>query len=120
VSANRPPWVETNPDRASRRLDQWLWFARFAKSRSLAARLCADGVVVVNGVAAAKANHALKIGDIVIVPQGPWRRTVRVLGLGARRGPAIEAQGLFRETGAVRRADVAPAWVPLLLVDDDG
>ena len=112
--------ADTAAEKASRRLDQWLWFARFAKSRSLAARLCADGAIVVNGVMVAKANHAVKPGDIVTVPQGPWQRTVEVLALGARRGPAIEAQGLFRETGAVRRADVAPAWVPLLLVDDDG
>ena len=32
-------------DKAGRRLDQWLWFARFAKSRSLAARLCVAGAV---------------------------------------------------------------------------
>ena len=33
------------PERAKTRLDQWLWFARFVKSRSLAARLCAAGAV---------------------------------------------------------------------------
>jgi ribosome-associated heat shock protein Hsp15 len=108
------------PDRASRRLDQWLWFARFAKSRSLAARLCTDGAVIVNGAAVAKANHAVRAGDIVVVPQGPWQRTVEVLALGDRRGPAVEAQTLFREAGVVRRADLAPAWEPLLLVDEDG
>jgi ribosome-associated heat shock protein Hsp15 len=106
-------------DKASRRLDQWLWFARFAKSRSTAARLCAIGAVTVNGGAIAKPNHAVKPGDIVIVPRGPWQLTVEVLALGARRGPASEAQSLFRETGSMRRADLAPAWEPLLLADDD-
>ena len=95
---------EPMPDKASRRLDQWLWFARFAKSRSLAARLCTAGAVNVNGVAVAKANHAVKAGDIVTLPQGPWQRTVRVLAVGTRRGPAVEAQTLFYETASVRRA----------------
>jgi ribosome-associated heat shock protein Hsp15 len=111
--------VTTTPDKASRRLDQWLWFARFAKSRSLAARLCAAGVVNINGVVVAKPNHSVKTGDIVTVPQGTWQRTVEVVALGTRRGPAVEARTLFRETGAVRRADLMPAWEPLLLVEDD-
>jgi len=106
-------------DKASRRLDQWLWFARFAKSRSIAARLCAAGAVNVNGVAVDKANHAVKPGDIVVLPQGPWQRTVEVLALGTRRGPASEAKALFRETGSVHRAGLAPAWEPLLSPDDD-
>jgi ribosome-associated heat shock protein Hsp15 len=106
-------------EKASRRLDQWLWFARFAKSRSLAARLCSEGAVAVNGATVAKANHGVKPGDIVTLPQGPWQRTVQVLAIGTRRGPAIEAQTLFRETAAVRRADLLPAWEPLLVDDDD-
>jgi ribosome-associated heat shock protein Hsp15 len=104
-------------DRATRRLDQWLWFARFVKSRSLAARLCAAGAVAVNGVAVSKANHTIRVGDIVVVPQRGWQRTVRVVALGARRGPASEAQTLFEETAAMRRAE-APAWEPLLFADD--
>ncbi|MFZ2006390.1 MAG: S4 domain-containing protein, partial [Stellaceae bacterium] len=48
---------DTFSDRASRRLDQWLWFARFAKSRALAARLCAASAVSINGIAATKPNH---------------------------------------------------------------
>jgi len=106
-------------DRASRRLDQWLWFARFAKSRSLAARLCAEGTINVNGVAVSKPNHAVRPGDVVTVPQGPWQHTVEVLALGLRRGPASEAQTLYRETIVARRAELAPAWEPLLLADDD-
>jgi ribosome-associated heat shock protein Hsp15 len=110
------PWVEISPDRASRRLDQWLWFARFAKSRSVAARLCAGGEVAVNGVAVAKANHAVRPGDVVTLAQGPWQRTVEVLALGTRRGPATEARTLFRETETIRRA--LPRWEPLLADDD--
>jgi ribosome-associated heat shock protein Hsp15 len=116
VSANG----EIRADKTSRRLDQWLWFARFAKSRSLGARLCAQGAIAVNGVVVLKPNHAIRRGDVVTLPQGPWQRTVQVLALGVRRGPASEARTLFQETGAVRRAESLPAWEPLLLTDDDG
>ena len=111
--------TETALQKATRRLDQWLWFARFAKSRSLAARLCAEGAVVVNGIAVVKPNHGVKPGDVVTVPHGPLQRTVRVLALGTRRGPAAEAHALFHETASVHRADIAPAWEPLLPADDD-
>ena len=103
------------PARASRRLDQWLWFARFAKSRSLAARLCAGGHVAVNGIVIGKPNQAVRIGDIVAFPQGGYRRTVRVLALGLRRGPAIEARALHEEAAPAQRLSGAVAdWVPLL------
>ena len=31
------------------RLDKWLWYARFFKTRSLAAKLCAAGAVRIGG-----------------------------------------------------------------------
>jgi ribosomal 50S subunit-recycling heat shock protein len=44
---------------------------------------------------------------------------VRVVALGARRGPATEARALFEETAAARRAE-PPEWEPLLFADGDG
>jgi ribosome-associated heat shock protein Hsp15 len=103
------------PERAKTRLDQWLWFARFAKSRSLAARLCAAGAVTVNGSTVTKPNQAVRVGDIVMVPQGGWRRTVRVCALGLRRGPASEARLLYEENAAPLRLSAVPSdWIPLL------
>jgi ribosome-associated heat shock protein Hsp15 len=102
------------PVRTDRRLDRWLWFARLTKSRSQAARLAAAGTVVVNGVAVQKASHALHIGDAVVVPQGSRRRAVRVLALGTRRGPAVEARLLYEETARPTTPDPGPGWVPLL------
>jgi len=104
-------------ERASRRLDQWLWFARFAKSRSLAARLCASGLVAVNGVAVAKPNHAVRVGDTIVATQGGWRRTMRVLALGQRRGTAGEARTLYAEAAPASRVALA-AWEPLLAEDE--
>lgn len=109
-----------SPASATLRLDQWLCFARFVKSRSLAARLCAAGAVTVNGVTIRKANHPVRIGDGIAVPQGPFRRTVRVLALGARRGPATEARLLYEEAAVpVHRSELKPAWTPLLTHDDE-
>jgi ribosome-associated heat shock protein Hsp15 len=98
-----------------RRLDQWLWFARFVKSRSLAGRLCRAGSVTVNGTAVRAPSHMVHIGDTIAVPQGPYCRTVRVLALGIRRGPAAEARALYEETDApVRLSQIEPSWAPLL------
>jgi ribosome-associated heat shock protein Hsp15 len=109
-----------SPAPTSRRLDQWLWFARFVKSRSLAARLCAAGSVAVNGLAVKKANHAVQVGDAIELPQGPFRRTVRVLALGMRRGPTAEARLLYEEPAApVRLSALAAPWAPLLVSDED-
>lgn len=107
--------VEDAPERAKTRLDQWLWFARFVKSRSLAARLCAAGAVAVNGTPARKPNQSVRIGDVVVLPQGGWQRTVRVLALGVRRGPASEARLLYEDAAAaLRLRDLVPGWEPLL------
>jgi len=103
------------PERAKTRLDQWLWFARFVKSRSLAARLCAAGTVMINGTPVKKPNQTVRVGDLVVLPQGGWRLTVRVLRLGERRGPATEARTLYEEAAAAARLrDLVPEWAPLL------
>jgi ribosome-associated heat shock protein Hsp15 len=109
----------TGPERAKTRLDQWLWFARFAKSRSSAARLCGAGAVAINGATVKKSNQTVRVGDVVVVVHGGWQRTARVLGLGLRRGPAAEARSLYEEAApAFRVRDPAPDWVPLLDADD--
>jgi ribosome-associated heat shock protein Hsp15 len=102
---------------SGRRLDQWLWFARLAKSRSRAARLCIAGAVKVNQVTLKRANQMVRIGDTIAVTQGVFCRTLRVLGLGARRGPAPEARLLYEEIGAP--AHLSPIWQPLLMGEDE-
>ena len=73
---------------------------------------------MVNGAAAGKARRPVRSGDLIGLPQGAFRRTVRVVALGVRRGPAAEARGLYVEAAApVRISQLAPAWAPLL---DDG
>lgn len=79
------------------RIDKWLCFARFYKSRSLAAGQVEAGEVTVNDTPVVKTAHVLKAGDVVTFRTGRRWRRVRVLGLAERRGPAVEAQKLYEE-----------------------
>ncbi|WP_395023233.1 RNA-binding S4 domain-containing protein [Dongia sp.] len=77
------------------RLDKWLWHARFARTRSLAAKLVAEGRFRINGNPTEKAHHAVRPGDVLTFPLGPHIRVIKVLALGLRRGPAPEARLLY-------------------------
>ena len=83
------------------RIDKWLWYARFFKSRSLAARACSGGRVRLNGKPQARPSAAVRAGDVLTFPQGGRIRVVAVAALGERRGPASEAALLYD--------DLAPA-----------
>jgi len=85
------------PKSEALRLDKWLWFARFVKSRSLATRLVSDGNMRVNGAPRPKAHYAVKIGDVLTFALGPHIRVIRIAALGSRRGPAPEARLLYED-----------------------
>lgn len=98
------------------RLDKWLWYGRFFKSRSGAARLCDGRKVRVNRALIDKASRTVRVGDVVTFPQGPRIRVVKVLALGHRRGPAAEAAALYEDLAppAPARANAnAPSAGPL-------
>ena len=79
------------------RLDKWLWHARFFKSRTLAAQQVAAGGFRVNRVVVSKSRHAVQPGDVVTFSKGPYVRVIEIVALGERRGPASEAQTLYRD-----------------------
>jgi ribosome-associated heat shock protein Hsp15 len=81
------------------RLDKWLWFARFARTRTLAARLVTEGYVRVNGKRAESAATAIGLGDVLTVAAAHATVTARVRDLGERRGSAPEAQTLYDIVG---------------------
>lgn len=81
------------------RADKWLHQARFCKTRALAAALVSGGHLRVNGSKAAKPAHPVGAGDVLTFPQGRRIRVVEVLALAERRGPASEAQALYRDIG---------------------
>jgi ribosome-associated heat shock protein Hsp15 len=81
------------------RIDKWLWAARFYKTRSLACDEIDKGRVQVNG-AVVKPAREVKAGDSVQLRSGPLTRTVTVLAVSDKRGPAPVAALLFQETEA--------------------
>lgn len=90
------------------RMDAWLWAARFFKTRSLAKKACELGRIVSNGQIS-KAAREVKVGDRLRVTNDGGDFEIEVLGLSEIRGPAQEAQKLYRETDASKetRARVA-------------
>jgi len=79
------------------RLDKWLWFARFVKTRSLATKLVVDGRMRINGAPTQKAHYSVKPGDVLTFALGPHIRIIKIVKLGLRRGPAPEAQLLYED-----------------------
>ena len=90
------------------RMDKWLWAARFYKTRGLAAKACELGRVESKGQPV-KAAREVKIGDHLRVTTEGGIFEIEVLGLSDIRGPAPEAQALYRETeeGKAARAKEA-------------
>ena len=84
------------PDEALR-LDKWLWFARFCKSRTQASALCAAGRLRLDGTLIHKAHQAVRPGVVLTFPLSPHIRVIRVLALGVRRGPPAEAGALYED-----------------------
>ena len=85
--------------RVTVRLDKWLWHARFARTRGIAAKLIQTGRVRVNGTRTDKPARAVGPGDVLTFARGREVSVVRIEAIGARRGPASEARTLFVEIG---------------------
>ena len=83
----------------SLRLDKWLWYARFFKSRSQATDAVAGGLVHVNGERV-KASREIKLDDRLEITKDEIRFEVMIVGIPQRRGPASEAQTFYEETPA--------------------
>ena len=79
------------------RLDKWLFFARFFKTRSLASKQVSSGAIRLNGERTIKPAATVQPGDELSFAQGNRIRIVRVIACGMRRGPAAEAQLLYED-----------------------
>jgi ribosome-associated heat shock protein Hsp15 len=89
------------------RIDKWLWFARIAKSRSIAQKLVADGQVRINKIRVDKPSRDVLLGDIVTVAIHNRVYVLKVLDAGVRRGPALEAQRLYRSVDPAVPSDLS-------------
>ena len=81
------------------RIDKWLWAARFYKTRSLATDEIDKGRVRINDLEVKPAKE-VKVGDTVVLRQGPVTRTLVVRGISDKRGGAPTAQLLYEELEA--------------------
>jgi ribosome-associated heat shock protein Hsp15 len=79
------------------RMDKWLWAARFYKTRGLSAKACELGRVLSQGQPV-KAAREVKVGDRLNITTEAGVFDLDVLDLSETRGPAPEAQKLYRET----------------------
>ena len=79
----------------SLRIDKWLWHARFCKTRGIAQEKAAQGRIRLNGQRVEKPSTTVRVGDIMTLPHLGKVVSLKVLGLGVRRGPAAEAQELY-------------------------
>ncbi len=88
------------------RIDKWLYYTRFFKTRGLAAKAVTGGHVKLNG-ARAKPASSVQPGDVIdlVKNQLRWRLVAR--DLPARRGPAAEARQCYEEDVAIREERLA-------------
>jgi len=85
-----------NPQ-TEQRLDKWLWYARVAKTRGVAARLIEDGRIRVNRQRVLKASASVKCGDVLTASLHGRVRLIEIRAIAQRRGPASEARQLYCE-----------------------
>jgi ribosome-associated heat shock protein Hsp15 len=81
--------------RPKQRLDKWLFFARFFKSRNLAADAVEAGYLRLNGQRCMKSAHGLGLGDVLTFAHSGRIRVIRVTDLGQRRGAAADARQMY-------------------------
>lgn len=79
------------------RIDQWLFFVRFFKTRSLATAAVKGGHVRVNG-ARAKPGLKVVVGDTIEITRDRLPYVVTVQTIPQRRGPARDARTCYTES----------------------
>ena len=79
------------------RLDKWLWYARFFKTRTAATKLVQSGKLRINGEITHKPHRTASTGMVLTFPQGNSVRVIKIAQLGQRRGPAVEAAKLYED-----------------------
>ena len=89
-------------DNKSLRIDRWLWFTRFYKTRVLASDAVTGGHVKVNGERA-KPGSKIREGDVIELVRGQLPFRLEAGPLPARRGPASEVKRCYVEDDATQQ-----------------
>ena len=77
------------------RIDKWLWWARFFKTRSLSAKKISNGAVRVNSCRVLKPSTEITLDDVLTLKQGKIVRVIRVVSLGQRRENYEKAKKMY-------------------------
>lgn len=94
------------------RLDRWLVYCHFARTRSRAATLIEGGHIRCNGTHVRRASENVHTGDVLTIPLGKQVRIIEVLGLPERRGPTGMARSHYRELDRSGDIAIAPKETP--------
>jgi ribosome-associated heat shock protein Hsp15 len=94
--------VAKSEPESSLRIDRWLYFCRFFKTRSKASAAVTGGHVRLNGERAAAGNR-VKVGDRIDLVRERLNYSLTVTAVPARRGPAPEARACYVEDEATVR-----------------
>ena len=78
------------------RIDRWLYYSRFFKTRSRATAAVSGGHVTINDVRATPGSR-VKRGDRIDLVRERLFYSLEVLDIPTRRGPAAEAKTCYRE-----------------------
>ncbi len=89
--------MSEDEDTAWQRLDKFLFYARFCKTRSLAADLIEQGIARINRQPVDKPHAKLRRGDILTLALPQSVKVVEVIDLPKRRGSASQMQDFYRE-----------------------
>ena len=91
------------------RIDRWLFYCRFFKTRGLATAAVTAGHVKLNGERATPGSR-VKYGDQVNLVRERLPYSLKVIEIPGRRGPAAEARACYEEDeDVVRQREVQTA-----------
>ena len=96
------------------RIDLWLWHARFFKTRALAAEMVSKKKIHLTHqgrqVRLDKPSRTVHVGDEIMFSLGGRVTQVKVLAIGERRGPAIEARALYEDHSPKNQPRPVAKW----------
>jgi ribosome-associated heat shock protein Hsp15 len=96
-------------EKASLRIDRWLFYSRFFKTRVLSTAAVSGGHVKVNGERATPGSR-VKCGDKIELVRDRLPYSLEVLDVPARRGPSAEARRCYVEDAdTVRQREIQRA-----------
>lgn len=82
---------------STQRIDVWLWYGRFYKTRSLATRMVRGGKVRLNGKICKKSSTPVSAEDVLIFSRADDLLIVKIRAFAHRRGPASDAKNLYED-----------------------